>query len=127
MTYEEKYAGVDLKSVCPSTINDPDECLWMMEQLDQIMARITAQLDHAHAAVRTRGEYADPAWYANAKLALKIAKSTRNAFCHRVGVLKRSSSSKPRTESAFMDAARRRLDPATFNAILADARAATDV
>jgi hypothetical protein len=48
MTYEEKYEGVDLKTVCPSTIDGPDECFWMMGQLDLVMARITAQLDHAH-------------------------------------------------------------------------------
>jgi hypothetical protein len=57
-------------------------------------------------------------------MALKLAKSTRNAVCNRVGILKRNSS-KPRIESAFMDAARRRLDPDLFHEIMVEARAAT--
>jgi hypothetical protein len=118
VSFERKYAGLDLKMVEAALINDPKECTWLMEQLDIIIADIDAKIG-AVKAKAFRGEYSDPTWFRSVQRALKGAKATRQAVQTRKGELSREmkKTNQGRIEREFMDAAMKILPKETVSKI----------
>ena len=86
--YTEKYEEVDLKFINASDINDRDECVWLMTELDDVIASIEDQLRNSRAD-HDAGYETDARWINSAKFAVKKSKITRARIQVRSGVLSR--------------------------------------
>lgn len=98
--------------------------LWTaLQNMHEVRDRIKSQLDTARSAVAAGGEYSAAEWYRKAEQALRIAGRTAENMQFRLGELKR----RRRLEDAsaggqrFVEAARRKLPPDVFQALMEEA------
>lgn len=86
--------------------------------------KIKEQIYRARAERADTGEYADRDWFRRATKALRW--NQRDAQLLQATMGARNRKRRASFEQAFFDAARRRLDPTTFAALIDDAHAASE-
>lgn len=93
-------------------------------EIEEVIAAIRAKLEKARAEVHLSGEYADPDWYRRAKAALRFKGIEHQRLLREAAALRRQEKRHRAKEfgEAFIDAARRRLDPEVFSDLLDEAR-----
>lgn len=91
--------------------------------LELDLVRIKTQLEDARSR-EVAGEYVDRAWFQATRTALRFKGAVHQRLLRRFGELKRAgrASREESLERKFIEAARRRLEPETFSAILAEAK-----
>jgi hypothetical protein len=113
--YAEKYMGVDLKRIDATTLQDVDECSWVLDKLRAIIGHIEDQLGRAELDP----EGTDPRWVIHAKRALFGTRQTFKAVHDRrgrlYGQIKRDRQNQ--VQRAFMDAAMELLPKDTITRI----------
>ncbi|HEY1035576.1 MAG TPA: hypothetical protein VGE09_11405 [Pseudoxanthomonas sp.] len=87
------------------------------------IAVLRAKLENARAKRITTGEWADPDWYRRAVARLRFTGLEHQRLCRRIAEVKREArrAHNANVERAFVAAAKRRLDPAHFDSIMAQA------
>jgi hypothetical protein len=121
--FELKYGGADLKQIDVRTITNPDECHWLMEYLDSIVAKIEEQIEFSMIRDPDTGTYPrDSGWRARANRALRGARILRQAVQNRLGVLNKDvrQAKGLRFENTFIQAAQKLLTVDTFEEIKAE-------
>jgi hypothetical protein len=118
--FDDKYAEVDLKRVDPITIDNVEECDWLMMKLDEIIANIDESLGRARAEANEHGVYADVDWFHSAQRALRGARQRRQQMQMRRGTLAKQLRERTRAadEKSFINIARRILPPQAFQQII---------
>lgn len=121
------FDSIDLKKIQPEDMQTKEECAYVMDKLDAIIAQIDNQIRHASGEARAGLGYSDTQWFNDARYALKCAKRARSIAQERRGVLGREERSKEKErnieaaarerladERPFIEAAKRILDKETY-------------
>ena len=88
---------------------------------------IKQQIELAKARAEASGQYADPSWWVSVNAAARHKGRRDQQLAREIGEIGRqiAAASGRSFEAAFLDAARERLPPETFDALLRCARSAT--
>lgn len=115
---------VDIKAIDPATLRTTQECADTMALLDENIARMKQDVYLAKSEAKETGDYADPEWFCKLRFSLKRMKAKRQQVQDRRGVLRKIEQDSHRLtlERAFMDEARRKLEPTAFREIFDAAR-----
>lgn len=98
--------------------------------LESQIGEIVHQIDEAKAVALETGEYANPHWFANAKLALRLHRRDAQRLQEELAQRRRAdklaahTKKEPRIILAdfFVDVCREKMDHAVFDAVMAEAR-----
>lgn len=112
--------GVDVSV----SLDDPAAIEAAINELELDLSKIKAQLEDASMKRSTTGEYADPHWFSSARAAQRFKGAAHQRLLRRLAELKRAgrASREWSMERKFIEVARRRLEPETFDSILAEAK-----
>lgn len=118
---------VDPKSGKKVNMDDADAVRAALDDLQNDLGRIKAHIELAQAKRRTSGQFADPVWFANAKIALRHKGAIHQKLQKRLGELNRQEKQTRGSdfEKRFIEVARRRLTPEVFSAIFNEAHGET--
>lgn len=98
-----------------------------LEALLDKIAHLKMQIDGAKAEAAATGNYSDRDWYNRANHALRMAQKEHQQVQLEIGEQNRAKKREGAAawEKAFIDAARRRLEPELFMELVAEAREET--
>ena len=93
------------------------------DELEAAIAEIKAQIGAAKAKVLTDGTYADASWYAKAMAALRFKGARHQLVLRRLGAENKTRKQRGSRsfEQKFIEAARRTLNPETFESLREEA------
>lgn len=104
--------------ILPDTLEETEA---VIARVEEDLAIMDGKMDNAKAIRLATGQYADPAWWARIKSRRRFEGQWHQRLLRHAAQLRRGNRTS-RIESAFMDAARRLLEPDTFARLLDEAR-----